>query len=257
MYQESLEHFLEVWVCLLEGADSLPPSLLTKPSIDVFHAYVHSKLSSPRGWRAGQKDDDEIIELVEDDRTAYKDQLSGIGYIARTIASQSLPFLLTNLAQCTSECLRVFTAVQTDHQALYAQQNNLDQLHEDLHWLVLVTGFTLCDIVEGEDVLIPAQLMRHSIGNQGNVRGTELPLGGLIWREDGGEQVDLSTAQLDPIVALVLSVCRLCVLEKLFINHGLLDVLSPQVCETNVWCLSRIVEPYLMISEESYEQVRW
>ncbi len=255
MYQESLEHFLEVWVCLLEGAVALPPALLTKPSIDVFHAYVQSKLSSPRGWRTGQTNEDEIIDLVEDDRTAFKDQLSGIGYIARRIASHSLPLLLSNLAQCTAECLRVLSAVQSSPQALYSGQNNLDALHEDLHWLVLITCFTLCDIVDGEDILVPARLMRFSIENQESVQTAELPLSALIWREDGGEQVDLRTVQLDPIVALVLSVCRLCVVEKLFVSQGLLDVLSPQVCETNVWCLSKIVEPYLMLSEDSYEQV--
>ena len=34
-----------------------------------------------------------------------------------------------------------------------------------------------------------------------------------------------------------------------------MDLLSPQLCETTVWCLSRITEPYIMFSDENYGQV--
>ena len=253
-YQESLEHYLEVWVCLLEGAESLPHDILTQPSTEIFRAYVQSKLSSPRGWRTVQKDEEEQFELVEDDRTVYKGQLCSIGYIARTVAGHSLPLLVSLLQQCTSECLHVYSLVQRDHQVLYTHQGNLDSVCEDIHWLTLITGYTLCDIVQGEDVLVPAQLMRHSILHQSSVQTRNVNFSQLVWQEEGGG-VDLSMAQLDPIVSLVLCVCRLCAVEKVFIDNGLMDVLSPQVCETTVWCLSGIAEPYLMLCEESYDQV--
>ena len=195
------------------------------------------------------------MELVEDDRTAYADQLCSIGYLSRTIAEHSLPLLVSLLEQCTSECTHIHELIHQDQRALFNCQNDLDSLYEDLHWLTLIAGYTLCDIVRGEDVLIPTRLMQHSIARQPRVQMADLDIRTLVLQEGGGEMVSLSSLHLDPIVTLILAICRLCVLEKLYISHGLLDVLSPQVCESTVWCLSRVAEPYLMLSEESYEQV--
>ena len=195
------------------------------------------------------------MDLIEDDRTTYADQLCSIGYLSRTIAAHSIPLLVSLLEQCTSECVHIHEIIGQDKRTLFSCQNNLDSLYEDLHWLALIAGYTLCDIVRGEDVLIPVHLMRHSIACQQHVRTTDPDIRSLIQQEGGGEMVNLSSTHMDPIVTLILSIFRLCVLEKLFISHGLLDVLSPQVCETTAWCLSCVVEPYLMLSEESYDQV--
>ena len=195
------------------------------------------------------------MELVEDDRTTYADQLCSVGYLSRTIAEHSIPLLAGLLEQCTSECAHIHEMICRDKRTLFTCQNNLDSLYEDLHWLVLIAGYTLCDIVRGEDVLIPVHLMRHSIARQPHVQVTDLDVRSLILQEGGGDVVDLSSAHMDPVVMLILSIFRLCVLEKRFISRGLLDVLSPQVCETTAWCLSCVAEPYLMLCEESYDQV--
>ena len=287
MYQESLEHFLEVWVSFIEGwssathPHSLPRNVLTLPLVEVFNAYIQSKLSAPRGWRdSGGEEASEIVEIEEDDRNTYMDELSSIGSIARTVAEHSLPLLLSVLEQCINECMHIYSLVRQDPNTLKSQYNNLDNLYEDLHWLTMIAGYTLCDIVKGEDVLVPTDLMQFSIlrfqhTQQATNTGISISSGGtngsdslggdgniamlsLQSMERGGvvgdnESVDLS--KLDPVVSLVLSMCRLCVMEKLFISHGMIEILSPQLCDTTVWCLSRIVEPYLMLSEESYEQV--
>ena len=78
----------------------------------------------------------------------------------------------------------------------------------------------------------------------------------LVWREGGGGQVDLGSSNLDPIVSLFLSLCRLCMVEKTFISGGLIDILSPQLSSTLVWCLSHVTHPYVHLTEDSYDQVR-
>lgn len=278
-YRESLEHYLEVCVTFLTFWDSSTPSLppksfLIQPMIDIFNAYTQSKLSAPRGWRTTPPQDDEIIDLEEDDRTVFADELSSVGCIARVIASHSLPLLVTLLGQCMSECLQLLLLIQHNPLVLSSNQNQLESVYEDLHWLGLVAGHTLCDIAHGEVVQIPRELMQYSISchesSQQQQQGSAhmdsrkpdlerniaaLVLEGGDSQEGGGAGGGVDLLSLDPVVALVMSVCRLCLLEKQFISCGLMDLLSPQLCETGVWCLSRITEPYVMFSDESYQQV--
>ena len=153
MYVESLDHYLEVFVSLLENPDTLPPDLLRQPAVEVFNTYLKSKLITPRGWRGTQTDEGEIFELEEDDREVFSDQLRSVGCIARSIPQHSLPLLAQSIAQCTESCLQVLSMVQQSPESLYSQQNTLDSTYEDLHWLVLIAGFTLCDIAKGEELL--------------------------------------------------------------------------------------------------------
>lgn len=39
----------------------------------------------------------------------------------------------------------------------------MDDLYEDLHWLVLITGHVLCMESEGEVALIPSEIMECSV----------------------------------------------------------------------------------------------
>ena len=105
-------------------------------------------------------------------------------------------------------------------------------------------------------MLIPANLMNYSVQRHKEAgQGAELPgdISTLVWRERG-DQVDLSSS-LDPILALFLSLCRLCVVERVFITAGLVGVVSPQLSSTLVWCLSQVVHPYIHLAEDSYDQV--
>ncbi|CAI8005530.1 Exportin-4 [Geodia barretti] len=43
--------------------------------------------------------------------------------------------------------------------------------------------------------------------------------------------------------------------EKTFISGGLIDILSPQLSSTLVWCLSHVTHPYVHLTEDSYDQV--
>ena len=268
-YQESLEHFLDVWAKILEEGQDIerhgqpfphnqpfPHHQLSQSCVAVFDAYVQSKLSAPRGWRTVQKDEDEIVEIVEDDRTVYADQLCSLADIACTNPGYSLPLLVSLLEQSTSECLQLLSAIRQDHQLLCSSQNNLDSLYEDLHWLMLISCHTVCS-ARGE---VPTTIMQYSISLQTDClpRMAELDISKLILQV-GRERVNLTAAKVDPIVALVVLMCRLCFMEELFISSGLLEVFSPQVCETTMWCLSKVVEAYLLLEEEDsvHEQVSY
>ena len=257
-YQESLEHFLIVWVNLLEtgqNTKTFPHHLLSQSCVTILGAYIQSKLSAPRGWRTIQKDEDEIFEIDEDDRVTFADQLYSVAEIAQSNLGHSLPLLISLLERSTTECLELLSAIQQDHQVLCNGQNNLDSLYEDLHWLTLISCFTLCNASDD----IPLKIMAHSISLQKFCLSemANLDIRRLVL-QDGGEKIDLRTLKLDSVVVLVVLVCRLCVMEKMFVESGLLEVLSPQLCETVLWCLSEIVQPYIMLDEDDsiHEQVR-
>jgi hypothetical protein len=242
-------------------------ALLNQPLLEVFNAYIQSKISAPRGWRVAKDvySEDEIVEIEEDDRVAYADELLGIGYISRTFADHTIPILINLLDQCTSECLQLLVMIKQDAQVLNSQQNNLDSLYEDLHWLTMITGYTLCQVEKGRVVqYIPSEIMQYTIakhkamktqenGSSSLVAGGGNEAAAFLQGEGGGIAVDVTS--MDPVVALILSVCRLCNLEKAFISNGLIDVLSPQLCETVVWCLAQLVTPYLMLDENCYQEV--
>ena len=98
-------------------------------------------------------------------------------------------------------------------------------------------------------------IQRHKeMGSESVVTGDNLSQ--LVWQEEGDGQIDLSSSHLDPIISLFLSLCRLCMVEKMFVGRGLMEVVSPQLGSTVVWCLSQVVHPYIHFSEDSYNQVR-
>ena len=40
---------------------------------------------------------------------------------------------------------------------------SLENLYEDLHWLILLAGHVLCMEAEAETALIPSEIMRYSM----------------------------------------------------------------------------------------------
>ena len=250
-----MEHYLEVFVNLLEDSEHrLPQELCVRSSIEVFNTFIQSKLSVPRGWRKREREEGEIVE-DEDDREMYSDQLHSAGFIARTIPDYSLSLLVKLIGESASACVRFLSEIGSGSNSLDSQRSAvLNSIYEDLHWLVLTAGYTLCDIAKGEDILVPSQLLKHSLQRQNEVQATIADVRTLILNE----QVDLSAAKLDPVVSLVFSVCRLAGLDKLFASRGLLEVLSPQLSSTIVWCLAEITGPYLHLNGDGYiyDQVR-
>ena len=80
----------------------------------------------------------------------------------RTFADHTIPVLVNLLDQCTNECLQLLVMVKQDAQVLNSKNNNLDSLYEDLHWLTMITGYTLSEVEKG-NVYIPPEIMQYSI----------------------------------------------------------------------------------------------
>lgn len=217
----------------------------------VFIAYLRSKLSIPRGSRTPIVVENVIFPFDQNDCTTYATQLNSIGLLARSAPQQCLPLVVRSFEQCFSEYLHIISELQQDHDLVSAHSNRLDELHEDLHWIFLISGHILCDVVEGEEVAIPKDILEYSCKQSAFTK--EVDLQDLIVHCIPGS---ISSSDADVLVQVIAVVGQWCVVESEVIKQGLFEILSPQVSESAVWFLSVVVNPYLMKSKEAYEQVK-
>ena len=71
----------------------------------------------------------------------------------------------------------------------------------------------------------------------------------------GDSYATLNYSRVDPVVRLVSTIFCVANIEKLAVNAGLSELLSPQVGRTIVWCLRHWVKSYLLPDEKEYEQL--
>ena len=235
---------------LLVDSDNFPENFFQQACCDIFQSYLGFKLAPPTGWRSCSSEDDDVLcDIQEDDRIVFSEQLSSIGYIARSVPSYSLPLLLTLVEECLTKFAAQYSELVSQQTAAHTESPRLLSLYEDIHWLFLITSYLLNDILQGEFVSIPNKLMEYMImlESQGiqefNIQTTIM------------NQENFRERNVNLILALLTCACRWCQLEKLYISAGLLSCLSPQVTSTVTWLLAKTVDSYLLFKESDYQQV--
>lgn len=151
LFMEAFENNLESWVLFVQSKEELPTDFLVQFIIQIFNKYVQAHLSPPEGIRLNESDREELTDDVERDRIRYKEQLEIIGTFAREVISHSLPIL----AKLLEEKIRTFAVML---QTLYTANVNvgekettaLQSIFEDIHWLLLITAYTIGSDCEGK-----------------------------------------------------------------------------------------------------------
>lgn len=137
LYMEAFENLLSVCVGIVRKASVFPADFC----VQIFNTYLKCHLSPPDGTRGmGQElDAEEIDEIEEDDQTKFKDQLQSVGALGRQVPGHSLPLLCKLLEERTG---RLHGQLQRmSQQAMHISDSNiLNNLSEDIHWLVLISG---------------------------------------------------------------------------------------------------------------------
>ncbi len=251
MCEESLCLLLEVMVRLLEGPRDAMHKFLLPPATELFMVYLRSKLSQPLGTKKCETYKELNVDFEEDDLSIYEDELSYIGSISRAILPNSLPQLLTALQQSISECSNILQSFAKDQSTIPDSIDYVECLYENIHWLLMVATYTIADIVSGEVSIIPVELMDYS--RSLDTVSLSVPFQDLVLCDVNEGAAFLST--IDPVVVLVVHICRWCVVEKRAVESGLKDFISPQTSETAVWSLTSVLSPYLMMDEKCYEEV--
>uniref|UniRef100_A0A8C3G3I2 Exportin-4 n=1 Tax=Cyclopterus lumpus TaxID=8103 RepID=A0A8C3G3I2_CYCLU len=263
VYMEAYDKLLESWLTLVQDEEHFPRGCFVQPAVQVFNSYIQCHLAAPDGTRnlavngLSSHEEEEINELQEDDRELFSDQLSSIGMLGRVAADHCIPLLTSLLEDRVS---RLHGQLQRTQQHLMASSDPgsmdrkvLDDLYEDIHWLLLVSGYVLADDCQGETPLIPSEVMEFSIKHATEVDiNTTLQILG-----SPGEKASSIPGcnRTDSVIRLLSAVLRTSEVESRATNASLTELLSPQMGKDIMWFLRRWTKTYLLVDEKLYEQI--
>ncbi|TRY89754.1 hypothetical protein DNTS_000004 [Danionella cerebrum] len=303
VYMEAYDKLLESWLTLVQEDEHFPRGCFIQPAVQVFNSYIQCHLAAPDGTRnltangVSSHEEEEINELQEDDRELFSDQLASIGMLGRIAADHCIP-LLTGLLE--DRVTRLHGQLQRHQQHLMSTSDTdtgdrivLDELYEDIHWIILVSGYLLADDPQGETPLIPSEVMEYSIKHSTEVdinttlqllgspgekptsipgcltnveclgmcpaepatRAAALP-GPQPWRQAMLQHYSSHIIQLEPGQRRLLSaVLRTSEVESRATRASLTQLLSPQMGKDIVWFLRRWAKTYLLVDEKLYGQI--
>lgn len=263
VYMEAYERLLESWLTLVQDEQLLPRGCFVQPAVQVFNSYIQCHLAAPDGTRnltangVASHEDDEISDVQEDDRELFSDQLASIGMLGRIAANHCIP-LLTSLLE--ERVTRLHGQLQRTQQHLMSStepgsvdRRVLDDLYEDIHWIILVTGYLLADDAQGETPLIPSEVMEYSIhhATEVDINSTLQVLG------SPGEKASSIPGcnRTDSVIRLLSAVLRTSEVESRATRASLTSLLSPQMGKDIVWFLRRWAKTYLLVEEKLYGQI--
>uniref|UniRef100_A0A8C2HNS1 Exportin-4 n=1 Tax=Cyprinus carpio TaxID=7962 RepID=A0A8C2HNS1_CYPCA len=263
VYMEAYDKLLESWLTLVQEDEHFPRGCFVQPAVQVFNSYIQCHLAAPDGTRnltangVASHEEEEINELQEDDRELFSDQLASIGMLGRSAADHCIP-LLTGLLEDRDP--RLHGQLQRHQQHLMASADPgtvdrkvLDDLYEDIHWLILVSGYLLADDPQGETPLIPSEVMAYSIKHSTEVDiNTTLQLLG----SPGEKATSIPGCnRTDSVIRLLSAVLRTSEVESRATRASLTELLSPQMGKDIVWFLRRWAKTYLLVDEKLYGQI--
>ncbi|KAK7938437.1 hypothetical protein WMY93_001763 [Mugilogobius chulae] len=238
VYMEAYERLLESWLTLVRDDQHFPRGCFVQPAVEVFNAFIQCHLAAPDGTRnmsangVTSHEEEEISELQEDDRELLLEER-----VTR----------LHGQLQRTQQHLMASSDLGT------VDRKVLDDLYEDIHWLILVSGYVLADDPQGETPLIPSEVMEFSIKHATEVDiNTTLQILG-----SPGEKASSIPGfnRTDCVIRLLSAVLRTSEVESRATRASLTELLSPQMGKDIVWFLRRWTKSYLLLEEKLYEQI--
>eukprot|EP01125_Pyxidicula_operculata_P012618 TRINITY_DN4149_c0_g2_i1.p1 TRINITY_DN4149_c0_g2~~TRINITY_DN4149_c0_g2_i1.p1 ORF type:complete len:1105 (-),score=187.69 TRINITY_DN4149_c0_g2_i1:13-3327(-) len=215
-YNDCFRELLESWVALINpsiGYDNEKISCLKDYCGTVFQYYVDAKLMI-------SKTELDTIECDNgpDDIDDFSDQLTALAHIGRMDVGKSMNIL----SQYLSERLNILSECH--------KNNSFVPVHvmEDLHWLVMISGYVLTDLIEDDDDTPPkVPLLINSYS-----------LSCVLHREP------------DFVVSTISVIFKIIEYENMCIMNNKTDSWSPQVAKTLAWFMNRWTQTYLNLRPE-------
>ncbi|KAJ3216150.1 Exportin-4 [Dinochytrium kinnereticum] len=226
---DALELLLGAWATialdLVEGDYDLSSpltALIKSHGFPIFQLFLESKLIL-----AERDADFEAEESIDerDDSILYGDQLVYMGILGRLNPESSLEHIQTLLVDRITR-LQEFFHSGVDFEETNFQAQYREGLYEHIHWLVLFSGYVLCDAGAGETPLIPRRLLQLS--NSANGKGKDL---------------------LVEIPSIIFKLWSLVTVEP---KSSLFFLCSPLLAETILWFTQRWARTYLFVSSSEY-----
>lgn len=191
-------------------------------------------------------------ELEQSDRDRYKEQLIIIGTLGREEPSNALPILCKLLEEKTRCFQAHLERVYTNAVNLNVDSSEgLEQLYDDILWIILVSAHVLSMESVGEQPIIPSEIMHSS--RQQHLNGqTDLTASLKVLALESPIADD---TLCDHVLRLTAAVFRLCDIETKAMEANMKSVLSPEIASNLMWFLQMWSESYLLYLSEYYTDV--
>jgi hypothetical protein len=265
-----------------ENSSSLLNLIFKNYSQTVLEAFVQSRLSL-YNFEADKEniklnDDGVDCESIDDDDSAeddlhrYKEILYSLGEFAKFSLESCLPMLAKLLNEKYLQLIEILTRLSANHNnnhLIDSLVKHLTVLSEDIHWLLLISGFIIFEVnSEIDQQTITSEIMTYSImcskysqsnlinnlfsilnnNNNNNSQQSTITTSNTRLIETKLNENDL----FDPIIRLIFNSFQLCELETQMYSLNMLTHLSPQVATTLMWFMRELTRSYLFMKEEHY-----
>ncbi|CAO3646105.1 unnamed protein product [Cunninghamella blakesleeana] len=184
----------------------------------IVESYIQVQLECAKNVLNDDEEEGEIANAIKDWQT-YGDQLTSVGILARL-----------NPHQCLLHLQHLLNEKTTQFQSFFSSDmgSSVDILivHEQIHWIILLTAHVLADEGKGEQPLIPDSIMQLSASQS----------------PEQDQVIQLSNQFLE--------------LLRFYSSFGPNSVeasnCSPRVAETLIWFMERWSKSYLLVNENDY-----
>jgi len=256
-------------------------SLFKNYSRTVLESFVQSRLSY--NFEADKEniklaDDGVDVESIDDDDSTeddlhrYKEILYSLGEFAKMSLDYCLPMLAKLLNEKYIQLIEVLSRMSTSNSSTQEiLTKHLTSLSEDIHWLLLMTGFIMFQVnSEPDEPAISNEIMNYSILIS---KYTDVNLVTKLFSLlntppahsaslNQQQQSSISRALIetrlnendlfDPMIRFIFNTFQLSELENQMFSLNMLAHLSPQVASTLVWFLKELCRSFLFMREETY-----
>ncbi|KAI9307138.1 armadillo-type protein [Cunninghamella echinulata] len=187
-------------------------------SYQIVESYIQVQLERAKKVLDDEEEEDEIENAIKDWQT-YGDQLTSIGILGRLNPHQCLLHLQHIINEKTSQFHAYFSSDM-------AVNNDIFIIHEQIHWIILLSAHVLADEGKGEQPMIPDSIMQLSASQ---------------------------TAEQDQVIQLSNQFLELLRFSSSFGPNSIeASNCSPRVAETLIWYMERWSKSYLLVNENDY-----
>ncbi|KFB50065.1 exportin [Anopheles sinensis] len=254
-YIDALSNMFTIWLSFVEDRKNFPIEPMLPYITQMFEKYVQCHLSPPQGIRgAGGRDgeggENEITDIEESDRDRFTEQLKMVGFLGRQILLHALGLLAKLLEDRTRKLGTHLHMLHASKSLSISDGINLENLFEDIHWLLLISGHVMALASDGETPLVPEAIIsicKRQV--ESGVTDVSNSLKLLASPNQDIQEIPNAESNVDPVIRLMAAGFRLCELEKSAIEVRMYQFLSPQLSATLMWylrhwCSSYVMAPY-------------
>jgi hypothetical protein len=150
---DSFSMILNAWVSLVQSEQC--PQYAVEGAVRFFDLYVSARLARAREELLEDEDRTDENGYAIVDREYYSDELESISKLGRCASLNAITQLGMKISRCMDFVRQYLTS---DAPVDFAIQ----EVWEQLHWLILFSGFLLTDEARGETPSLPAELIMPS-----------------------------------------------------------------------------------------------